>query len=125
MCGEIEEQISLDECSAGSVVEDQLLVGVCVYEFGVKLLVEGLVDQKGGVFVLLEEVGPRERLSLLFALRLEVFGADQARVGEGIVPVVHEDVVFGVVGADVFYFAHGLDGLADIVCESDGGEAGD
>lgn len=64
-------------------------------------------------------------VALFCALCLEVLGPDEEGVGVGGVPVVHEDVVFDVVCADVFDFAHGADGLLDFFCKGHRGEAGD
>jgi len=102
---QVEQQIGLDERLAGAVIKHQLLVRVGMHKLRVKLRIERLVDSQAVGVVLLEQVRPGEWLVLALALGLQVFGRDEPRVRVRFVPVVHEDVVFGVVGAYVLYFA--------------------
>lgn len=106
------------------MVEDELLVGVCVNILGIELAVKGFVNVPAGVVLGAEQVCPGQWLFLTLALLLQHVWADEFGVWEGLVPVVHEDVVFGIVGGNVLYGTHLGDLTADIVGESDRGEDG-
>jgi hypothetical protein len=121
---QIEQQICLDQSLGGLVVEDQLLVGVCMDILGVELLVKGLINVPASVVLGTEQMCPGQWLFLTLALLLQCVRADEFGVWEGFVPVVHEDVVLGVVGGNVLYSAHLVDAAADFVGESDRGEDG-
>jgi len=125
LCGwQVEQQICLNQGLGGLVVEDELLVGVCVNILGIELAVKGFVNVPAGVVLGAEQVCPGQWLFLTLALLLQHVWADEFGVWEGLVPVVHEDVVFGIVGGNVLYGTHLGDLTADIVGESDRGEDG-
>ena len=106
------------------MVEDELLVGVCVDIFSIELAVELFVNVPAGVVLGAEQVCPGQWLFLALALLLQCVWADKFGVGEGLVPVVHKDVVLGIVGGNVLYGAHLGDLTANIIGESDRGEDG-
>lgn len=92
--------------------------------FSVELAVEFLVNVPAGVVLGAEQVCPGQRLFLTLALLLQHVRADEFGIWEGFVPVVHEDVVLGVVGGNILDSAHLVDLAANIVGESDRGEDG-
>lgn len=104
------------------MVEYELLVGVGVDILGIKLAVELLIDVPAGIVLWAEQVCPRQWLLLTFALLFQCIRTDKFGVWEGLVPVVHEDVVLGVVGTNVFYRAHLVDLALNIIRESYGRE---
>jgi hypothetical protein len=121
---QVEQQISLNQSLGGLVVEHQLLVGVCVDIFSIELLVKRLINIPTGVVMGTEQMCPRQWFFLTLALLLQCVWANEFGVWEGFVPVVHEDVVLGVVGGNVFHGTHLVDTAADFVGESYGGEDG-
>lgn len=121
---QIEQQVGLNQCLGRLVVEDQLLVCMCVYVFGIELAVEGLVDVPAGVVLWAEQMCPGQWLFLTLALGFQLIRTNEFGVWEGLVPVVHEDVVFGIVGCDVFDGSEFVDATTDFVGESYGGEDG-
>jgi hypothetical protein len=122
--GQIEQQIRLDQSLGRLVIEDQLLVGVRMDILGIELVIKGLVNIPASVVLGTEQMCPGQWLFLTLALLLQCVRADEFGVWEGFVPVVHEDVVLGVVGGNVLYSAHLVDAAADFVGESDRGEDG-
>lgn len=106
------------------MVEYEFLVGVGVDILGVKLAVKGFINVPTSVVLWAEQVCPRQWLLLAFTLLFQCIRTDQFGVWEGLVPVVHEDVVLGVIGTDVFYRAHLVDLALDVVRESNGRKDG-
>jgi hypothetical protein len=119
---QVEQQISLNQSLGRLVVEYQLLVGMRMDVFSIELLVKRLINIPAGVVVGTEQMCPGQWLLLTLALLLQCVWANEFGVWESFVPVVHEDVVLGVISGNVFYGAHLVDTAADFVGESYGGE---
>jgi hypothetical protein len=118
-CGwQVEQQIGLNQGLRRLVVEDELLVGVCVDVLGIELAIKGFVNVPAGVVLWAEQVCPGQWLFLTFTLLLQCIRADEFGVWEGLVPVIHEDMMLCIVGSNVLYGAHLVDLAANVIGES-------
>jgi hypothetical protein len=94
--GEVEHHVRGDERLGGAVVEHEFLVQVRGDVFPVELCVEFWGDCGDGLGLLEEEGEGHVLVALLLALLGEGLGAQDGRVGVGLVPGAEEDVVLWV-----------------------------
>ena len=110
--GQVEKQVALDQRAGLAVVEDDFLVGVAVDVREIEIRVKVRVDTQFPGFALLRReefpVALRDlEVALLLAVGRQGFGRDDFGVGEGLVPLLEEDVVLLVQGYEVLGWAQG------------------
>lgn len=93
---------------------------MAVHILGVEFAIKGLIDVPAHIVSRAKQVRPGQRLLLTFALLFQHIWADECGARESLVPVVHEDVVFGVVGDDVFDGSEFVDATTDLIGKGDG-----
>ena len=97
------------------MMKHQLLIRMRMHILSIELPIKRLINHPTLIIPRREQMVERQRLLLRLPLLLQHIGTDKTSVGKSFVPFIHEDVVFGVGGSDVFHGAEFGDAGADFV----------